>query len=120
VDSGYNNVSLFAGLTLDANTTYWITLAPEAVNQVSWAADSNQPTPIADTGVSLAGNGFCTDDIGNCNFDYAPASSFVPNVNPIFSVTAVSADVTPEPASMMLIGSGLGLFGLLRFRKARR
>jgi hypothetical protein len=121
-DSGYSSVALFTGLSLAANTSYYLTIAPESSDQVYWGIDDNQPNPVLDTGVSIIAASFCTDDSGNCA-DFAPASSGFDSpgslgANPIFSVTQESAS-TPEPATSVLLAAGLALAGILRRRSVR-
>ncbi len=121
VPSGsYATVTLFTGLSLSANTSYYLTLAPEGSDQIVWGIDNNQPSPTTDTGVSEIGAQFCTEDIAGCDA-YPPASAFFGlNANPIFDVTSTSTPAAvPEPASGALLASGLALGWLLRVYRRR-
>jgi len=114
----YSSVTLFSGLSLLANTSYYLTIAPDGSDEVLWGIDNSQPAPIADTGVSILAANFCTEDIPNCA-PYPPASGFPGNplgVNPIFSVTVNSG--VPEPMSGLLLAGGLALLGAVRRLRA--
>jgi len=111
-NDGYSSIALFTGLSLNANQSYYLTIAPEGSDRVSWGSDSSQPAPVLDTGVSLITGAYCTDDVAGCA-DYAPASPFGSwDANFIFSATEESS--TPEPASGALLITGAGLVWLRR------
>lgn len=112
VDENFSTVTVFTGLSLNANTSYYLTLAPEGSDQIYWGVDNGQPGPTVDDGVVEIGASFCSDDIAGCA-DYPPASPFVGlGANPIFTVTSNPASV-PEPASWGLLAAGLAFTGLL-------
>lgn len=117
--SGYGVVTLFTGLTLNANTSYYLTLAPAGSGQMLWGIDDAQPSPIADAGVTPISADFCTEDGPGCDA-YPPASPWGGlGANPIFSVTSNPASV-PEPATAALMSAGAVLLVLLRrFRRGR-
>ena len=117
--NGFSSVTLFTGLSLAVDTSYYLTLAPEDGNSLTWGIDNNQPSPVADTGVVLIPATFCSDDIygcgtfppGSASFDPNSPASFPIGVNPIFSVTAQGSS-TPEPGTALLFGAGLGLLAI--------
>jgi len=118
VSSGsYANVTLFSGLSLSANTSYYLTLAPDGSDQINWGIDDNQPAPVVDTGVTEIDAQFCTPDIAGCD-PYPPASPFVDlGANPIFTVTSTPPSAVPEPESGALLAAGLAVGALLlRYR----
>jgi MYXO-CTERM domain-containing protein len=118
VPSGsYNTVTLFTGLSLSANTTYYLTLAPDGTDEITWGIDNNQPSPTTAAGVSEEPGQFCSGDGDGCA-SYPPASPFDGLDDPIFTVTSSSSAATPEPSSALLAAAGLGLFAFLRFRRA--
>ena len=127
VPSGaFSTIALFSGITLAANTDYYLTIAPETGQSANWAVDATfdsgtftftQPPLVLDAGVSfLSPPGFCTDDGGNCD-DPAPTSGFGDaGLIPVFSVTGLSV---PEPSDGILLAGGF-VFGILWLHRKRQ
>jgi hypothetical protein len=125
VSGSYSSVDLFSGLTLAANTSYYLTIVPEVADRVYWGIDNSQPAPTLDTGVGIIPATFCSLDISGCatfppataSFDPQSPAYFPLGANPIFSVTQEDSTV-PEPGSMALFSTGLIGLGLLIRRRA--
>jgi hypothetical protein len=124
-NAGYQTITLFTGLTLAANTQYFLTLAATNSNAITWGIDNSQPAVATAVGVVEGLAGYCTTDNPDCDNSFAPNSSGFQlsggtpadalGFEPIFAVTAVS--VAPEPGGVwMLVGAGM-VAGVFRFRR---
>lgn len=109
-------VTLFSGLSLGPGT-YFLAVAPDpvSVGVVGWFPAEN-PTVVEDVGVSLL-DGYYSTNLAS----YPPASDFVgASFSMNFGVTETAATPTPEPGSLVLVGTALvGLAGRLRTRLTR-
>lgn len=96
----------FGNAVLSPNTTYWIQPSPG----LSWYTPNNSLTPVAynSSGYSWPGNGLVSFDSGAT----WGTDEQIFNARYSFSVSAV-----PEPSTVALAAAGLGLAGLLWFRR---
>ena len=119
VPSGiFNTITLLTGVTLQAGDSYYLTLAPDASDEIEWGIDTSQPNPTVAAGVTEIPAEWCNNDIVGCG-DYPPASPFgAYGDNPIFSVTS-DPSPAPEPTTAFLMAGGLALLGFLRYRFLR-
>jgi hypothetical protein len=42
----FSTITLFTGLSLNANTTYYLTPAPDGSDTIDWGIDDSQPSPV--------------------------------------------------------------------------
>jgi len=119
-NGSFTTITPFSGLSLAANTDYYLTIAPKTDQDVEWVSTQpltsssftfTQAPMTMDSRVSfLSPPSFGTKEGGNCN-DPAPGS--YPS-----SVTANTSGV-PEPSTGIPAAAGLAAVGLRKLLKLR-
>ena len=109
------NTFTASGLTLSANTTYWLVLA----NPGSWpqtgAISESMTLPFTSTPAASSSDGWT---LGNQVWVYGDGSTWnngTGNITPLFSI---NVDAVPEPSTLALAGLG-GLGMLVRFGRRK-
>jgi len=123
--TSFTDVTVLSGVSLAANTAYYVTLAPATSGTLEWALSGTDAFTM-DTGVTFLNSHFCTEDLGSCDPTFPPDSGgfsdsgelLSPN-DPLFTVTSQTNTGAPEPATFALVGLALALGAAVRRRAAR-
>ena len=115
-----NWITLFTGLTLGSGT-YYLTLDTTGYGG-GWRVDTTANSPALGPGVTPAGSsyGYCDGSIAYPCGGYAPANSMYTNDSAYVLRVDVEGTQTPIPAALPLFATGLGVMGLLGWRRKRK
>jgi len=110
-----------ANTSLIQNTTYWIVMSSPVLN--SYSIQTAAGGTANNTYTGLTGWSYA-DGIAWSGSSGAGWTIYSGDRNPLLQVNLVGggggAVATPEPGTMMLLGSGVLTFGLSRFRRRKR